>query len=63
MTAPVCAGCPLVRYTDVEMMDGENQYKAEGHGLQVRDWCGGGAAAEEGGREAEHPYVLMWNAF
>lgn len=27
------------RYCDVELMDGPNQYKAEGHGLQV---CGGG---------------------
>lgn len=25
----------FVKYTEVEMLDGQNQYKAEGHGLQV----------------------------
>lgn len=25
---------PACRYVEVEVMDGENQYKAEGHGLQ-----------------------------
>ena len=26
----------FAKYTEVEMLDGQNQYKAEGHGLQVR---------------------------
>ena len=26
----------FVKYTEVEMLDGQNQYKAEGHGLQVQ---------------------------
>lgn len=25
-------------YTDVEMLEGQNQYKAEGHGMQVKPW-------------------------
>lgn len=25
----------FVKYTEVEKLDGQNQYKAEGHGLQV----------------------------
>ena len=25
----------FAKYTEVEMLDGQNQYKAEGHGLQV----------------------------
>lgn len=33
--------CAAVRYTEVEMMVGDNQYKAEGYGLQVRVTGGG----------------------
>ena len=29
----------FVKYTEVEKLDGQNQYKAEGHGLQVAIRC------------------------
>jgi hypothetical protein len=35
----LCAAAAPCRYTEVEMMVGDNQYKAEGYGLQVRhEW-------------------------
>ena len=44
-------------YVDVETLDGDNQYRAENHGLQVRvhlgGGCGGLCASRKGFRDWE----------
>ena len=38
-------------YVDVETLDGDNQYRAENHGLQVRVHLGGGGRRFVGEQE------------
>lgn len=38
----------FLKYCEEEVMDGPNQYKAEGHGLQVGRTCGGWGCSQAG---------------